>query len=144
MTTLVDFPVKPETRPYLDAARGFAGEPDWLTQLRRRALARFAEQGFPSRRGEAWRYIDLRSLQEAPLLPAVDSAGTAPCVPRNEIGVAGATYFAVAGVGAGLSGVSVPHGFGEPVHVAAGPKLQVTVVVVEFDTVAVSVRGWVG
>ena len=77
--------------------------------------------------------------------PVVDESDVKVAVTVTpEIGVAGATYFAVAGVGAGLSGVSVPHGFGEPVHVAAGPKLQVTVVVVEFDTVAVSVRGWVG
>jgi Fe-S cluster assembly protein SufD len=70
MTTLVDFPVKPEARPYLDAAQLPTGEPDWLTQARRRALARFAEEGFPSRRGEAWRYLDLRPLADAPLLPA--------------------------------------------------------------------------
>jgi Fe-S cluster assembly protein SufD len=70
MTTLVDFPVKAEARPYLDAAEGFAGEPDWLVRQRRRALVRFAEQGFPSRRGEAWRYLDLRPLEQAPLLPA--------------------------------------------------------------------------
>ncbi len=70
MTTLVDFPVKPEARPYLDAARKNANEPDWLASRRRRALARFAEQGFPSRRGEAWRYLDLHPLAEAPLPPA--------------------------------------------------------------------------
>jgi Fe-S cluster assembly protein SufD len=70
MSVLVDFPVKPEAHPYLDAARGFAGEPDWLARQRRGALARFTELGFPSRRGEAWRYLDLRPLQEAPLLPA--------------------------------------------------------------------------
>jgi Fe-S cluster assembly protein SufD len=70
MTTLVDFPVKPEVRPYLGAPLGRAGEPDWLVRHRRQALRHFAEQGFPSRRGEAWRYLDLRPLAEAPLLPA--------------------------------------------------------------------------
>ncbi len=70
MSAVVDFPVKPEARPYLDAARTVAGEPAWLAQHRQRALARFAEQGFPSRRGEAWRYLDLRALEAAPLLPA--------------------------------------------------------------------------
>ena len=71
MSAVVDFPVKPETRPYLEAiAGGHADEPGWLAQQRRRALARFTEQGFPSRRGEAWRYLDLRPLEEAPLLPA--------------------------------------------------------------------------
>ncbi len=70
MSAVVDFPVKPEARPYLGAARLPSGEPDWLASRRRRALARFAEEGFPSRRGEAWRYLDLRPLAEAPLLPA--------------------------------------------------------------------------
>ena len=75
MSAVVDFPVKPEARPYLDAASiaaagDHAGEPDWLAQQRRRALARFAEQGFPSRRGEAWRYLDLHALEQSPLLPA--------------------------------------------------------------------------
>lgn len=70
MNAVVDFPVKPEARPYLDTVRAGVGEPDWLAQRRRRALARFAEQGFPSRRGEAWRYLDLRPLETTPLLPA--------------------------------------------------------------------------
>ena len=68
MSAVVDFPVKPEARPYLEAfGRGaFAGdrhEPDWLAAYRKASLARFAELGFPSRRGEAWRYIDLRTLE---------------------------------------------------------------------------------
>src|SRR6516162_477582 len=71
MNAVIDFPVKPETRPYLDAfARRQSGEPEWLGARRRRALSRFAEQGFPSRRSGAWRYIDLRALAEKPLLPA--------------------------------------------------------------------------
>jgi Fe-S cluster assembly protein SufD len=70
MSAVVDFPVKPEARPYLDAALGRIDEPEWLARHRRRSLARFAEQGFPSRRGEAWRYLDLRPLEQAPLPPA--------------------------------------------------------------------------
>jgi Fe-S cluster assembly protein SufD len=73
MNDVLDFPVKPETRAYLDAfaAHGrLAREPDWLAGYRKRSLARFAELGFPSRRGESWRYIDLRALEETPLLPA--------------------------------------------------------------------------
>src|SRR5579885_774279 len=69
MSAVVDFPVKPETRPYLEAVAGSPGEPEWLMQHRRRALARFAELGFPSRHGEAWRYLDLRPLEQAPLRP---------------------------------------------------------------------------
>src|SRR6516165_5647210 len=76
MNAVVDFPVRPEARPYLDAfARRPSGEPKWLGARRRRGLARFAEQGFPNRRSEAWRYIDLRALAEKPMLPA-GAAGT--------------------------------------------------------------------
>ncbi|MGH7084312.1 MAG: SufD family Fe-S cluster assembly protein, partial [Acetobacteraceae bacterium] len=71
MSAVVDFPVKPEARPYRDAFCRSAGEPDWLIAARERALARFAELGFPSRRGEAWRYLDLTALAEEPILPAV-------------------------------------------------------------------------
>jgi Fe-S cluster assembly protein SufD len=70
MSVVVDFPVKPEARPYLDAFRRPAGEPDWLVNERESSLARFAELGFPSRRGEAWRYLDLGALAERPILPA--------------------------------------------------------------------------
>jgi Fe-S cluster assembly protein SufD len=71
MSAVVNFPVRPEARPYLDAfAHRPSGEPEWLTAQRRRGLARFAEQGFPNRRSEAWRYINLRVLEEKPMLPA--------------------------------------------------------------------------
>jgi Fe-S cluster assembly protein SufD len=70
MSAVVDFPIKPEARPYFDAFGHYSsGEPEWLGARRRRGLSRFAEQGFPSRRSEAWRYIDLRALEEKPMLP---------------------------------------------------------------------------
>jgi Fe-S cluster assembly protein SufD len=59
-----------EVRPYLEAFRAAAAEPLWLGAERRESLRQFAEAGFPSRRSEAWRYLDLRMLAEAPLLPA--------------------------------------------------------------------------
>jgi Fe-S cluster assembly protein SufD len=94
MSAVVDFPVKPEAGPYLDAAAGHANEPSWLARQRGRALARFAEEGFPSRRGEAWRYLDLSPLQQAPLLPAgvgaADGAGGAASR-IEELGIADAT-----------------------------------------------------
>jgi Fe-S cluster assembly protein SufD len=71
MTTLVDFPVKPEARPYLDVFSEVADEPDWLRKARRVSLNRFAELGFPSRRSENWRYLDLRALEQHPMLPSV-------------------------------------------------------------------------
>ncbi len=91
MNAVVDFPVKPEARPYLDAAREQSREPDWLVQHRRRALARFAELGFPSRRGEAWRYLDLHPLQQAPLLPVTGAASTPRELPAG-IGFPGTAY----------------------------------------------------
>jgi Fe-S cluster assembly protein SufD len=75
MSAIVDFPVKPEARPYIEAFGGPArcrpeGEPAWLGGYRKGGLARFAELGFPSRRSEAWRYLDLRALEQRPMLPA--------------------------------------------------------------------------
>jgi Fe-S cluster assembly protein SufD len=71
MSAVVDFPVKPEARPYLDAFSGTAGEPEWLAQFRRQGLSRFAELGFPTRRAESWRYLDLQPLEKHPMLPAM-------------------------------------------------------------------------
>ena len=71
MSAIVDFPVKPETKPYLEAfgRNRHNREPDWLAGYRNGNLARFAELGFPSRRSEAWRYLDLRALEQRPMLP---------------------------------------------------------------------------
>jgi Fe-S cluster assembly protein SufD len=71
MNAVVDFPVKPEARPYLDVFAETDGEPDWLRRSRRASLTRFAETGFPTRRNESWRYLDLRSLEQHPMLPSV-------------------------------------------------------------------------
>src|SRR6266545_1792882 len=80
MSAIVDFPVKPEARPYLDAfdhgvGRSPDAEPAWLARSRRRGIARFAETGFPSRKSESWRYLDLQKLQREPLLPAAEPSG---------------------------------------------------------------------
>jgi len=77
MSAIVDFPVKPEARPYLDAfEQNPQTEPGPLARHRRRGLARFAETGFPSRKSERWRYLDLQPLAQHPLLPAAaPSAG---------------------------------------------------------------------
>src|SRR5438874_10706990 len=69
MSAVLDFPVKPEARPYLDAFGKVVGEPEWLSRERQRALSRFAELGFPTRKSESWRYLDLQPLQREPLLP---------------------------------------------------------------------------
>jgi Fe-S cluster assembly protein SufD len=97
MSAVVDFPVKPEARPYLEAfgRERLHGEPDWLARYRNRGLARFAELGFPSRRGEAWRYLDLRALEQRAMLPAGRETGPVGSAAREqlaEIGLAGPTY----------------------------------------------------
>src|SRR6266700_1055573 len=76
MSAIVDFPVKPEARPYLDAFEGRIADHTALSRHRRRGLTRFAEAGFPSRKSESWRYLDLQPLAQHPLLPAAaPSAG---------------------------------------------------------------------
>src|SRR4051812_15177799 len=74
MTEVVDFPVKPEARDYLARFARDAGEPGWLAARRQQAMTRFAELGFPSRRSESWRYLDLQPLARTPLLPAQPAA----------------------------------------------------------------------
>jgi Fe-S cluster assembly protein SufD len=74
MTAIVDFPVKPEARDYLARFARDAGEPVWLASRRQQAMTRFAELGFPSRRSESWRYLDLQPLERQPLLPARPAA----------------------------------------------------------------------
>ncbi|MGH8567212.1 MAG: Fe-S cluster assembly protein SufD, partial [Gammaproteobacteria bacterium] len=56
-----------------------AAEPPWLRAIRRRALARFGERGFPGRRDEDWKYTDVSTIAERPLriaLPGVGPLGT--------------------------------------------------------------------
>jgi Fe-S cluster assembly protein SufD len=83
MSAMLKFPVKPEARPYLDAFVENADEPQWLRESRCRSLNRFAEQGFPSRKSESWRYFDLNPLARGPLPPGrrtMASAGVLPGV----------------------------------------------------------------
>lgn len=96
MSAIVDFPVKPEARPYLEAFGGDRRqrEPEWLSGYRRRSLARFAELGFPSRKSETWRYLDLRALEQKPMLPASGEQVASPAARSQlaEIGLGGAAY----------------------------------------------------
>jgi Fe-S cluster assembly protein SufD len=79
MSAVLDFPVKAEARPYFAAFERGIGrnspEPSWLEGSRRRGLTRFGEVGFPSRKSESWRYLDLQRLAEDPLLPADPKPG---------------------------------------------------------------------
>jgi Fe-S cluster assembly protein SufD len=97
VSAVVDFPVKPEARPYLEAfgRDRHAGDPGWLVGYRNRSLARFAELGFPSRRSEAWRYLDLRALEQRPMLPAARETASVTATARDqlaEIGLAEPAY----------------------------------------------------
>ena len=87
MSAVVDFPVKPEARPYLEAfgRDRHKNEPDWLAGYRNRSLARFAELGFPSRRSEAWRYLDLRVLEQRPMLPVGREAAAVTSTARDQL-----------------------------------------------------------
>lgn len=57
------------TAQVIDAWRQQAAELEsptaWFAEHQRRALAAFAELGFPSRRDEAWKYTDVRALTRA-------------------------------------------------------------------------------
>ena len=82
--------VTKDAAPYLEAFRPDAGEPSWLAEARRKALAAFGERGFPTRREEAWRFTNLRPLSETffpPVRPGPASAGA-----RTPAGVPFPTY----------------------------------------------------
>jgi Fe-S cluster assembly protein SufD len=59
MSAVLDFPVKPKARDYLAAFSADPNEPAWLGERRRQGITRFAELGWPTRRNESWRYLDL-------------------------------------------------------------------------------------
>ncbi len=67
---------KPETAPYR-AAFAPAGA---LAEKRREAFARFETLGFPTRRDEAWRFTNLRPLQDKTFSPATGKPGAAPAL----------------------------------------------------------------
>ena len=48
------------------AANGASGAPPWLREMRERAIARFAEVGFPTTRLEQWRFTNVQSISETP------------------------------------------------------------------------------
>src|SRR5688572_18284205 len=58
--------------------RGAFRSPSWLTPLRRRAIERFAESGFPTTRDEDWRYTNLASLAATPFRLAAPSPAGVP------------------------------------------------------------------
>jgi len=97
MSAVVEFPAKPEARDYLACFARDTAEPGWLAARRQQSMTRFAELGFPSRRSENWRYLDLQPLQQKPLLPARSAARSDDAALRER-----ASESAVAGVAARL------------------------------------------
>ncbi|MCC6744507.1 MAG: hypothetical protein IT175_11655, partial [Acidobacteria bacterium] len=52
-----------------------AAEPDWLTSLRRLAIARFDAVGFPTTRNEAWKYTDVSPILKTEFGSSTGSIG---------------------------------------------------------------------
>ena len=111
---------KDEAWPYLEAIDRFdphleAVQPEWLRRERLRALGAFGDQGFPDRKNEAWRYLDLRPLIARPMLPApaapVDVAAVQAALSGFERTGTGPLLVIVDGrFCQGLSSVEVPAG----------------------------------
>jgi Fe-S cluster assembly protein SufD len=78
MSAVVDFPIKPEARPFIEAFRESDEEPQWLRDARRYSLGCFGRLGLPTRRSEDWRYINLEPLTRQALLPAAEARPTVP------------------------------------------------------------------
>jgi Fe-S cluster assembly protein SufD len=65
--------VADEAKPYLDAFESTStrlGGDTQVQELRRAALARFVQTGFPTTRAEAWKYTNLRALARRRFAPA--------------------------------------------------------------------------
>src|SRR5260221_3152628 len=62
---------------YTKAFQAPDGEPAWLAERRRGALARFAELGLPTRRQEDWRFTNLRAPETTLYPPAASETAVA-------------------------------------------------------------------
>ena len=69
-----------ETAPYIEAFEGVADGLPGGAELRRAAIARFAETGFPGRKDEDWRYTKLGALAAEPFAPADAPATELPAL----------------------------------------------------------------
>ena len=52
------------------ARNGASGAPEWLRELRRGAIVRFAELGFPTTKQEEWRFTNVAPIAEQRFVPA--------------------------------------------------------------------------
>ena len=62
-------------------ALGVADEPEWLGPVRRGAMDRFAQTGFPAARDEEWRFTPVTAISQAEFSPAAPSSR----IPRDAI-----------------------------------------------------------
>src|SRR5437867_3521766 len=78
-TILRPTPPTREVNPYVEAFQQFekgspASHPSWLFPIRKAALSRFAELGFPTLRDEDWRFTNIAPLAKLPFKPVFDYA----------------------------------------------------------------------
>lgn len=64
-------------------------EPQWLTQIRREAAARFREQGLPTTELESWRFTRIDAIRDTAWTPAPDEAASLPAEQVEALGVRG-------------------------------------------------------
>jgi Fe-S cluster assembly protein SufD len=72
--------------------QGLLRSPSWLAPLRRRAIDRFAERGFPTTRDEDWRYTNLATLAATPFQPPAPTPHTVPAEVLDRLALAGAEW----------------------------------------------------
>lgn len=70
MTDVLEHPVRAEAEPFVNhfASLAVAGrQPRWVERLRKAAMARFAESGFPNARHEEWKFTNITPITRLPL-----------------------------------------------------------------------------
>jgi len=77
-TRTLSLPPGPRYAALLESMRNGVPEPDWLAVRRREAFARLAQDGFPTRHVEHWKYTDISGLAERELVLPADPGADAP------------------------------------------------------------------
>jgi len=72
MAEIVENSPTKATEPHLEKFERFeheAKQPGWVFPLRKAAISRFAEQGFPTQRDEDWRFTNITPIARLPFKP---------------------------------------------------------------------------
>ncbi len=88
-------------------------QPSWLRDLRREAIDRFTQLGFPTaRRGnEEWKYTDVRPIAEAAPMPVASPSAAEASLPTGRLGLSNHLVFVDGYYAEGLSStVGLPKG----------------------------------